>query len=242
MMKELKKLLSTVRQATEHYDMIEEGDTVAVGLSGGKDSGALLLALAGMRSFYPKSYQLCAITVDMGFDGGEDSPGVLRNWCEDLGVELHVVKTQIAGIVFRERNEKNPCSLCAKLRRGALMEEAAAVGANKVALGHHMEDAAETFMLSLMNEGRIGCFSPMTVYENSGISVIRPLLYTREADIKSVVRAEQIPVVASLCPEDGKTEREDVKEILKAQDRKHRGLYKRLIGAMERKNLDGWHR
>lgn len=241
MKKELQKLLSTVRQATEHYGMIQEGDTIAVGLSGGKDSGALLLALAGMRSFYPKSYRLCAITVDMGFEGEEASLDLLRTWCEELDVELHVVKTQIAQIVFRERKEKNPCSLCAKLRRGALMEEAAVVGANKVALGHHMEDAAETFMLSLMNEGRIGCFSPVTVYENSGISVIRPLIYTREADVKSVVRAEDIPVVSSLCPEDGKTEREGVKELLKAQDRKHRGLFKRMIGAMERKEMDGWH-
>lgn len=239
-MKELQKLLSTVRQALEHYEMIEEGDSVAVGLSGGKDSSALLLALAKMRTFYPKKFSLCAVTVDMGFDGGDEKFGEVREWCSSLDVPLYTVKTDIAKIVFDERKEKNPCSLCAKMRRGALMNEASRVGANKVALGHQLEDAVETFMMSLMHEGRIACFMPVTVYENTGISVIRPLIYTREADIKAVVRAENIPVAQSLCPENGHTERAEMKELLRAFDREHRGVYKRILGALERKETDGW--
>lgn len=239
-MKELQKLLSTTRQALEHYEMIDDGDTVAVGLSGGKDSSALLLSLAKMRAFYPKKFDLCAITVDMGFDGGDELFRPVREWCESLGVPLYTVETEIAKIVFDERKEKNPCSLCAKMRRGALMNEAVRVGANKVALGHQLEDAVETFMMSLMHEGRIGCFMPVTVYENTGISVIRPLVYTREADIKAVVRAENIPIAPSLCPENGHTERAEMKELLRSFDREHRGVYKRILGAMERKQTDGW--
>lgn len=239
-MKELQKLLSTTRQALEHYEMIEDGDMIAVGLSGGKDSSALLLALAVMRTFYPKKYGLCAITVDMGFAGGEDSFKPVEEWCRKLDVPLYTVKTEIAKIVFEERREKNPCSLCAKLRRGALMGEALRVGAGKVALGHQLEDAVETFMMSLMHEGRIGCFMPVTVYENTGISVIRPLIYTKESDIRSVVKAENIPVVKSLCPEDGHTERAEMKELLRTFDKEHRGVYKRILGAMERKETDGW--
>lgn len=240
MAKELQKLLSTVRQATEHYEMIQDGDRIAVGLSGGKDSGALLLALAKMRAFYPKKFTLCAVTVDLGFDGGVESVAVLDEWCRSLDTELYVVRTDIAAIVFRERREKNPCSLCAKMRRGALINEAIRVGANKIALGHQLEDAAETMMMSLIHEGRIGSFMPVTVYEDTGIDVIRPLIYTREADIKSVVRAENVPVIKSLCPENGETERAGMKEILKSLEREHRGVYKRIIGALEKQGLDGW--
>ena len=152
-MKELKKLLSTARQASDRYGMIDDGARIAVGLSGGKDSAALLLALAKMQPFYPKKYTLCAVTVDMGFPDTDYSP--LAEWCASLGVEYRIAETQIAQIVFEERREKNPCSLCAKLRRGALMNEAEAMGADTLALGHHLDDAAETFMMTLMHEGRI---------------------------------------------------------------------------------------
>lgn len=239
-MKELQKLLSTTRQALEHYEMIEDGDKIAVGLSGGKDSAALLLALAKMRSFYPKSYSVCGISVDMGFCGFREAMKPVEDWCASLDVPFYIVETQIAQIVFDERKEKNPCSLCAKLRRGALNSEAAKIGANKVALGHQLEDAVETFMMSLMHEGRVGCFMPITVYENTGISVIRPLIYTKESDIKAVVRAENVPVVTSLCPENGETERAEMKKLLHGFDREHRGVYKRILGAMERRKIDGW--
>lgn len=230
--------MSTVRQASERYGMIEEGDRIAVGLSGGKDSAALLLALAKMQPFYPMKYTLCALTVDLGFPGTDWAP--LVRWCEELGVEYRIAQTQIAQIVFDERKEKNPCSLCAKLRRGALMNEVAAMGAGKLALGHHLDDAAETFMMTLMHEGRIGCYSPVTVYADRGISMIRPLIYTRESDVKAAVRAENLPIIPSRCPEDGHTEREEMKKMLRAFDRDHRGLYKRVLGAMERRQIDGW--
>lgn len=237
-MKELKKLLSTARQASDRYGMIDDGARIAVGLSGGKDSAALLLALAKMQPFYPKKYTLCAVTVDMGFPDTDYSP--LAEWCASLGVEYRIAETQIAQIVFEERREKNPCSLCAKLRRGALMNEAEAMGADTLALGHHLDDAAETFMMTLMHEGRIGCYSPVTVYADRGIRVIRPLIYTREKDIRDLIRAENLPIVKSTCPEDGHTEREEMKKLLQDFDREHRGLYKRVLGAMERRQIDGW--
>ena len=237
-MKELKKLLSTVRQASERYGMIEDGARIAVGLSGGKDSAALLLALAKMQPFYPKKYTLSAVTVDMGFPDTDWTP--LQAWCESLGIGYRIARTQIAQIVFEERQEKNPCSLCAKLRRGALMNEAEAMGADTLALGHHLDDAAETFMMTLMHEGRIGCYSPVTVYDDRGISVIRPLIYTREKDIRALIREENLPIVKSSCPEDGHTEREEMKKLLMDFDRAHRGLHKRILGAMERRQIDGW--
>lgn len=239
-MKELQHLLSTVRQAVEKYNMIEEGDRIAVGVSGGKDSMALLLALARMRTFYPVPYDLIAVSIDPGFPEKEDLFGETRSYCESLGVPFHVTKTQIADIVFNERKEKNPCSLCANLRRGALTDTVQKLGLTKLALGHHLDDAVETFMMSLMIGGRIGSFSPVTSYDDRGIQVIRPLIYTRESDIKSVVRAEKIPVAESPCPVNGLTERAEMKKLLHAFDREHHGLYVRLLGAMERGEIDGW--
>lgn len=240
-MNQLQKLLSTTRQAAEHYHMIEDGDRIAVGMSGGKDSGALMLALAKMRMFYPKKFEVCGITVDMGFAGGYDKFEPVRQWCGSIGVELYTVQTQIAQIVFDERKEKNPCALCAKMRRGALIGEAQRLGVNKIALGHQLEDVAETFMMSLVHEGRIGCFSPVTVYENTGVSVIRPLIYTRENDIKAVTKTEGVPVVKSPCPENGETQRAEMKTLLKSLEIEHRGTYKRVLGALEKREIDGWH-
>ncbi len=240
-MKELQKILSTVRQAARHYDMIADGDRIVVGLSGGKDSAALLYALAKMRGFYPKAYDLAAVSVDMGFPGFHEKLAVLDRFCEALGVPYTIVDTQIAQIVFEERREKNPCALCAKLRRGALNNAALAMGANKVALGHHLDDAVETFMMSVMHEGRIGCFSPVTWYDDRRFFVIRPLIYTTERDVKALVRAANLPVVESDCPENGHTEREEMKQYLRTFDDRHRGLYKRVLGALERREIDGWH-
>lgn len=240
-MKELQKLLSTTRQALDHYNMISCGEKISVGLSGGKDSVALLYTLAKLRNFYPQKFELCAVSVDMGFRDSDGLFDPMKRLCDDLDVEYYIVKTQIAEIVFEERREKNPCSLCAKLRRGALNSESMLRGAKKIALGHHLDDAVETFMMSLMHEGRIGCFSPVTVYEDSGISVIRPFVYTKESDIKSLVRSLELPVVKSPCPEDHNTEREEMKKFLHPFEVEHRGLYKRILGAMERREIDGWH-
>lgn len=240
-MKELQKVMSGVRRAVQHYDMIADGDRLVVGLSGGKDSSALLLALANMREFLPVKYDLAAVTVDMGFPGYRDKLAVLERFCADLGVEYRIVGTQIAQIVFDERKEKNPCALCAKLRRGALNNAALEWGANKIALGHHLDDAVETFMMSVMHEGRIGCFSPVTWYDDRRFFVIRPLIYTTEREVKALVRAAELPVVESSCPENGNTEREEMKKYLRTFDDLHRGLYKRVLGALERREIDGWH-
>lgn len=239
-MNEMQHILSTVRQAVDKYGMIEENDTVAVGLSGGKDSIALLASLDRLKNFYPKKFSVVGISVDMGFDDAEDIYAPVREFCAEHEIPYHIEKTKIKEIVFDVRKEKNPCSLCAKLRRGALVSCAKELGAGKLALGHHLDDAAETFMLTLVNEGRIGCYSPVTVYEDTAVTVIRPLIYTREADIRSLVKKEKLPVVKSPCPEDGNTDRAEIKNVIRELEINHRGLKKRIITAMEKRGLDGW--
>ena len=239
-MKELQKVMGSTRRALDHYGMIESGDKIAVGLSGGKDSSALLFTLAKMRSFYPKSFDVIAITVDLGFDGFAEQISAMQSFCDRIGVEYRVVKTQISEIVFDRYAENNPCSLCAKMRRGALVGEASEAGANKIALGHHLGDVVETFMMKLMHEGNIGCFSPVTYYEDRGISVIRPFIYTRECDIRSLVRAAELYRADSPCPMDKNTERENMKTYLREFDREHRGLYDRVLTALENRRIDGW--
>ena len=236
----MQHILSTVRQAVDKYGMIEENDTVAVGLSGGKDSIALLASLDRLKNFYPKKFSVVGISVDMGFDDAEDIYAPVREFCAEHEIPYHIEKTKIKEIVFDVRKEKNPCSLCAKLRRGALVSCAKELGAGKLALGHHLDDAAETFMLTLVNEGRIGCYSPVTVYEDTAVTVIRPLIYTREADIRSLVKKENLPVVKSPCPEDGNTGRAEIKNVIRELEINHRGLKKRIITAMEKRGLDGW--
>ena len=236
----MQHILSTVRQAVDKYGMIEENDTVAVGLSGGKDSIALLASLDRLKSFYPKKFSVVGISVDMGFDDAGDIFAPVREFCAEHEIPYHIEKTKIKEIVFDVRKEKNPCSLCAKLRRGALVSCAKELGAGKLALGHHLDDAAETFMLTLVNEGRIGCYSPVTVYEDTAVTVIRPLIYTREADIRSLVKKEKLPVVKSPCPEDGNTDRAEIKNVIRELEINHRGLKKRIITAMEKRGLDGW--
>ena len=239
-MNEMQHILSTVRQAVDKYGMIEENDTVAVGLSGGKDSIALLASLDRLKSFYPKKFSVVGISVDMGFDDAGDIFAPVREFCAEHEIPYHIEKTKIKEIVFNVRKEKNPCSLCAKLRRGAFVSCAKELRAGKIALGHHLDDAAETFMLTLVNEGRIGCYSPVTVYEDTAVTVIRPLIYTREADIRSLVKKENLPVVKSPCPEDGNTDRAEIKNVIRELEINHRGLKKRIITAMEKRGLDGW--
>lgn len=236
----MQHILSTVRQAVDKYGMIEENDTVAVGLSGGKDSIALLASLDRLKSFYPKKFSVVGISVDMGFDDAGDIFAPVREFCAEHEIPYHIEKTKIKDIVFDVRREKNPCSLCAKLRRGALVSCSKELGAGKLALGHHLDDAAETFMLTLVNESRIGCYSPVTVYEDTAVTVIRPLIYTREADIRSLVKKENLPVVKSPCPEDGNTDRAEIKNVIRELEINHRGLKKRIITAMEKRGLDGW--
>ena len=237
-MKEMKRLLSYTRRAVDDYKMIEDGDRIAVGVSGGKDSLALLSALSNMRLFYPKKYEIVAITVDMGFAGMDFSP--IEDFCKKLNVEYRIAKTEIAKIIFDVRKESNPCSLCAKMRRGSLHAEAQAAGCNKVALGHHYDDAVETFMMNLFFEGRLGCFSPVSYLSNRKITLIRPLLYATEKDVEYFARRQDLPVVKSLCPEDKATERENMKNLLASLERGNKGLKHRIFHAMCRSNIDGF--
>ena len=234
----MQKLLSYTRRAVDHYHMIEEGDRIAVGVSGGKDSLALLVALANLRRFYPKHYEVVAITLEMGYEEMDFS--AVQALCDSLGVEYIRVPTQIKQIVFDIRQEENPCSLCAKLRRGALHDAALAAGCKKVALGHHFDDVVETYMLSLMYEGRISCFKPVTWLDRRGITLIRPLLYTPEHYIRSFARRENLPIVHNPCPADGNTKRQEVKELLRTLEKENRGLRERIFGAIQRYPLDGW--
>ena len=246
-MKEMQKLLSRVRSCVDRYSMIEDGDRIAVGVSGGKDSLALLCVLSELRKFYPEKYDLCALMLDMGFDASEtvgaapSDTSEIAELCSRLGVEFHVKRTEIARVIFDVSKESNPCSLCARMRRGSLHDLAKEYGVNKLALGHHFDDAAETVMLNLFFEARIGCFSPVTYLSRKDLTMIRPLLLTEESDIKTFVKKASLPVMKSPCPMDKTSERANMKDMLHAFDREHRGLYTRIVGAVERGGIDGWH-
>ena len=237
--KDIQRILSHVRKAVEEYSMIKDGDKIAVGISGGKDSLTLLCALAHLRIFLKKEFSIIAVTIDMGFENSDFSS--IARLCEDLEVEYKVIPTQIYEIIFNVRKEKNPCSLCARMRRGALHDASKELGCNKIALGHHFDDVAETFMLNLFFEGRIGAFSPVTYLSRKDLTLIRPLIYTREKEIKSFSNKEQLPVTKSPCPADGHTERARMKDYLAVFDKEHPGLYNRIVGAIQRGEIDGFH-
>ena len=237
-MNEMKRLLSFVRRAVDDYAMIEDGDRIAVGVSGGKDSLALLEVLAQMRVFYPKKYEVFAVTVDMGFEGSDFSE--IEEFCRRIKVQYKVVKTDIAKIIFDVRKESNPCSLCAKMRRGSLHAAAQELGCNKVALGHHYDDAIETFMMNLFFEGRLGCFSPKSYLSNRKITLIRPMIYAQEKDVLYFTRKRTLPIIESPCPENHAIERENMKNLLSELERKNKGLKHRIFTAMCNGEIDGF--
>lgn len=235
---ELQKLLSKARRAVEDYKMIEDGDKIAVGLSGGKDSLTLLYILANMRRFYPVKFEVIAVSVDMGLGLDPDEVAAVQKVCDELGVEYVVEKTQIGEIVFNVRKEKNPCSLCANMRRGALNNTAKAHGCNKVALGHHADDLVETLFLSLFYEGRLSTFSPVTKLERAGVTVIRPMIYIREKEI--IGFAKDKPIIHNPCPADKHTQRQYIKNLIKTLEKDNRKIKDNVLGAIthpERNNL-----
>ena len=235
----MKRVLGSIRRADERYHMIEDGDKVCIGVSGGKDSLLLMEAMKLYQRFSYTKFEVCAVMLDLGLKPIDTTP--VEEFAARVGMDFTVVRTDIGKVVFEYREERSPCALCAKLRRGALNNAALEWGANKIALGHHLDDAVETFMMSVMHEGRIGCFSPVTWYDDQRFYVIRPLIYTTEREVKALVRAAELPVVGSSCPENGNTEREEMKKYLRTFDDLHRGLYKRILGALERREIDGWH-
>ena len=227
----IKRLQSLARKAIDEYNMIEEGDRIAIGISGGKDSLTLLYALSGLRRYYPKHFELEAITVALGFDGF-DLTGI-RDLCQKLKVNYSVVETQIKDVVFDIRNETNPCSLCAKMRKGAFNDKAKELGCNKSAYAHHRDDVIETALMSLIYEGHFYCFSPVTYLDRTDITLIRPLLYVNEADIKGFTKAMELPIIKNPCPADGNTKREYVKNLVSKLEYENRGFKDRMFHAVK---------
>ena len=234
----MQQVLSYIRRAVDDYHMIEEGDRIAVGISGGKDSLTLLYGLHGLMRVYPNTFNIHAVTVDLGFDNLNLDK--IKELCENLEIPYTIVKTDIANIIFNERKETNPCSLCAKMRKGALNEAIKSAGCNKVAYAHHKDDVVETMLISLIFEGRFHTFSPVTYLDRMDLTVIRPLMYMNEADVIGFVNKYQVPVVKSPCPADGYTKREYNKELLKKLNQENPGVKERMFTAIQNGNLKGW--
>lgn len=235
----MQKILGQVRRCVEDYHMIDAGDVVAVGVSGGKDSLVTLTALARLRAFYPIPFTVRAITLETGAPGM--SFDAVADLCRQLEVPYTRIQVPVYDIVFNERKEKNPCSLCAKLRRGSLNTALTDLGIRKIALGHHYDDAIETLLMNLLFEGRIGCFQPVTYLDRTGITQIRPLLYCREEDIRRAARRLELPVVENPCPANGHSRRQEVKELIAGLEGRYPDIKQKLFGSLQRYPLYGWN-
>ena len=236
----MQKILGYLRRAVQEFDLIQNGDRIAVGISGGKDSLVLLAALRDFQKFGLLDYTLVGITLDPQFGGIPTDYSAAAAFCEQLGVEYHLIPTQIGHIVIDVRKESSPCSLCAKMRRGALHDQAKAFGCNKLALGHHNDDAIETFLMNLFIEGRIGCYAPKSYLSRKDLTLIRPLSFAPERDIVHAAKLNVPEIVKSRCPVDGHTMRETMKTFIREQEKQNPGFKTRVFGAMRRANVDGW--
>lgn len=236
----MQKILGYLRRAVQEFDLIQDGDVIAVGISGGKDSLVLLTALKEFQRFGLYDYQLIGLTLDPQFGGIPTDYDPVTKYCADIGVPYHLIRTQIGEIIFDRRKEKHPCSLCAKLRRGALHDHAKALGCNKLALGHHNDDAIETFLMNLFIEGRIGCYAPKSYLSRKDLTMIRPLSFAPERDIIHAAKERVPEIIKSRCPVDGHTSREAMKQFIKEQEKRNSGFKARVFGAMRRANVDGW--
>lgn len=233
----LQQLMSKTRQALDYYNMIDDNDIIAVGISGGKDSLSLLAALAGLRRFYPKHFELLAVTCNVGFNNMNFDK--IKEFCNNLDVPYYVIDTDISKIVFEDRKENNPCSLCAKMRKGAMNDFIKEHNCNKIAYAHHMDDVVDTFMMSLIYEGRIHTFNPVTHLDKSGVTVIRPFIYMKEADIIGFINANKIPVLKSTCPVDGYTKRQYINDKLQELNKEEPGVKDRMFTAICN-SVEGW--
>ena len=236
----MQEILSRVRAAVDRYDMIQSGDTVAVGVSGGKDSMLLLAAMAELRRFYPSPFTLKAITVDPQFGGVPGDYGAIADFCAEREIPYIVHPTELWDVIFRQKQEKNPCSLCARMRRGILHKAAVENGCNVVALGHHEDDAAETFLMNLLSGSTLSCFSPVSFLDRQGITLIRPLLFLTEREIANAAQRLALPVVKSKCPADGNTNREEMKQLLKDLQKDYPDVCHRIVTAMQKEGLSRW--
>lgn len=236
----MQKILGYMRKAIYEYDMIQDGDRIAVGVSGGKDSLVLLKGLALLKRFIGIDYEITAVTLDPQFNGIAGDYSEVAQLCHELDIEYRLIPTNIGQIVFDVRKEPNPCSLCARMRRGALHDAAIEAGCNKIALGHHYNDAVETFIMNLFTEGRVGCFSPVSHLTRKNLYLIRPLVFAPENEIRKASKKNQINVVKSRCPADGHTSREKTKNFIREMEHQNKGFADRIFGAMRRGNIDGW--
>ena len=236
----MKKLLSKTRAAADKYDMFGQNEKIAVGVSGGKDSLMLLTLMAAMREFHPSHFQLTALCLDPCFGGIEADYSDIRSLCGELGVPLVIRRSRLGEVVFEERKETNPCSLCARMRRGILHNMALEEGCTRLALGHHLDDAAATFWMNLTAGGRIGCFSPVTYLDRKKIYLIRPMIFCRESEIKSAAARLELPVMKSKCPADGCTERKNSACMLRQLEKTYPGFIEKIIAAMQRDRISGW--
>ena len=235
----IQRLYSYTRKAINQYNMISPDDHIAIGISGGKDSLTLLYALSGLRRFYPAEFELSAICVDIGM--GIQNMDKINNLCNNLNVPFHLVNTDIGKIVFDTRKESNPCSLCSKMRKGALNNKALEIGCNKIAYAHHSDDIIETMFLSMLYEGQFYTFSPVTHLEDTNLTVIRPLMYVSESEVIGFKNKYDLPVAKNPCPADGHTKREYVKNLVRQLNLDNPGVKKRLFHAIENGNIDGWN-
>ena len=236
----MQRLEGLVRKAIQDYDMIQPGDRICVGVSGGKDSVALTVALGHLRAYLGIPFEVAAVTLDPRFGGVETDYSPLEQLFDSQNIPYEIRRTEIGRIVFDLRKEPNPCALCAKFRRGILHNTAKELGCNKVALGHHLDDAIETFYMNLWREGRIGCFSPVTYLSRKDITMIRPMLLANESDVRHAVRDAELPVIKSLCPADGVTVREDTKNFVKQMSREDPAFRQKNLHALQTSGIDGW--
>ena len=238
----MRRILSRVRAAVSDYGMIKDGDKIAVGVSGGKDSLMLLKVLCELKRFHSEKFELVAITLDMRFNGKDGDFSEIKKMCDEYGVEYVVKPTDLYEIIFNIRKEPSPCSLCSRMRRGILHDTAKELGCNKIALGHHLDDAAETFMMNLLIESRIGCFAPVTYLSRKDITMIRPLVYVREREIEQSLERVELPIIKSACPANEHTKREDAKLLLRELSKTYGDVPERIVGALQRGAIDRWEK
>ena len=238
----MRRILSRVRAAVSDYGMIKDGDKIAVGVSGGKDSLMLLKVLCELKRFHSEKFELVAITLDMRFNGKDGDFSEIKKMCDEYGVEYVVKPTDLYEIIFNIRKEPSPCSLCSRMRRCILHDTAKELGCNKIALGHHLDDAAETFMMNLLIESRIGCFAPVTYLSRKDITMIRPLVYVREREIEQSLERVRLPVIESACPANEHTKREDAKLLLRELSKTYGDVPERIVGALQRGAIDRWEK
>ena len=236
----MQQIMSQIRAAVDSYQLIQAGDRIAVGISGGKDSPVLLCALANMRKFLPMKYDLVAITVDPCFDNIQTDFRQVEELCRRLQIKYEIRRSQLGNIIFEQRKESNPCSLCARMRRGILHDMSKKHNCNKLALGHHFDDAVQTFFMNLFYGGKIGCFSPMSYLSRKDLYLIRPMVFCEESKVESAAQRYHLPVVKSECPVDGHTCRQSTQELIKDLEKQFPDLRRKVMGALQRADIDGW--